>query len=74
MPRGAWKPVAGLLIGCLAVPTLAVILQGYTGLIYTFEALALVAAAMVASARPEGLHVLASLGFVAGPKETDNVA
>ena len=74
LPRGAWKPVAGLVAGGLAVPTLAVILQGYTGLIYTLEALALVAALMVASARPEGQHVLASLGLVAGPKGADHVA
>jgi len=74
LPRGAWRPVAGLVIGCLAVPTLAVILEGYTGLIYTLEALSLVAAAMVASARPEGLHVLASLGLVAEPNGADHVA
>jgi hypothetical protein len=74
LPRGAWKPVAGLVVGCLGVPTLAVILQGYTGLIYTVEALALVAAAMVASARPEGLHILASLGLLAGPEGGAHVA
>jgi hypothetical protein len=69
LPRGAWKAVAGLVASCLALPTLAVILQGYTGLIYTLEALGLVAALMVASARPEGLHVLGALGIVAQPKE-----
>jgi hypothetical protein len=74
LPRGAWKAVAGLVAGGLAVPTLAVILQGYTGLIYTLEALALVAALMVASARPEGLHVLASLGLVPEPKGAGHVA
>ena len=74
LPRGAWKPVAGLVVGCLAIPTLAVILQGYTGLIYTLEALALVAATMVATARPEGLRVLASLGLVAAPEGADHVA
>jgi len=74
LPRGAWKAVAGLVAGGLAVPTLAVILQGYTGLVYTLEALALVAALMVASARPEGLHVLASLGLVPEPKGAGHVA
>ena len=74
LPRGAWKLVAGLVAGCLALPTLAVILQGYTGLIYTLEALALVAALMVASARPEGRHVLAALGPAAEPKGADHVA
>ncbi len=73
LPRGAWKAVVGLVIGSIAVPTLAVILQGYTGLIYTFEALALLAALMVASARPEGRHVLAALG-PAEPKGADHVA
>ena len=68
LPRGAWRPVAGLVASCLAVPTLAVILQGYTGLIYTLEALGLLAALMVASARPEGLHVLKALGLVAEPE------
>ncbi len=74
LPRGAWRPVAGLVAGSLAVPTLAVVLQGYTGLIYTLEALALVAALMAASARPEGLRVLASLGLVDEPKGADHVA
>jgi hypothetical protein len=74
LPRGAWKAVAGLVAGCVAVPTLAVILQGYTGLIYTLEALALVAALMVASARPAGLRVLAALGVAAPSKEASHVA
>jgi hypothetical protein len=74
LPRGAWKAVAGLVGACLAVPTLAVILQGYTGLIYTLEALALVAALMVASARPEGLDVLAALGLVAAREGAGHVA
>jgi hypothetical protein len=73
LPRGAWRAVGGLVVSSVAVPTLAVILQGYTGLIYAFEALALVAALMVASARPEGLDVLASLGLVE-PKGADHVA
>jgi hypothetical protein len=72
LPRGAWKPVAGLVAGCLALPTLAVILQGFTGLIYTLEALGLVAAAMVATARPEGLRVLAALA--ARPEGAEHVA
>ncbi len=74
LPRGAWKPMAGLVIGCIVVPTLAVILQGYTGLIYTLEALALVAALMAASARPGALRVLAAIGGGAASKEADHVA
>ncbi|MFL5264499.1 MAG: hypothetical protein ACJ79L_19030 [Anaeromyxobacteraceae bacterium] len=50
------------------------ILQGYTGLIYTLEALALVAALMVASARPEGRDVLAALRPAAEVKGADHVA
>ena len=74
LPRGAWKPVAGLVVATLVVPTVAVVLQGYTGLIYTLEALALVAAAMVATARPAGLRVLAALGLVGAPEGADHVA
>jgi hypothetical protein len=74
LPPGAWKAVAGLVAASLVVPTLAVVLQGYTGLLYTLEALALVAAAMWATARPEGLRILATLGLVAAQEGTDHVA
>lgn len=74
LPRGAWKAVAGLVAGSLLLPTLAVVLQGYTGLLYTLEALALVAAAMVATARPAGIRVLAALGLVAAGEGADHVA
>ncbi len=74
LPPGAWKAVAGLVAACLAVPTLAVILQGYTGLIYTLEVLGLVAATMVATARPAGLRVLAALAQAAGPEGASHVA
>jgi hypothetical protein len=74
LPRGAWKPAAGLVVTSIAVPTLAVILQGYTGLLYTIETLGLVAALMVASSRPEGLRVLAALAPAAPPKGADHVA
>lgn len=63
LPGRAWRAMALLVAAALALPTLAVILQGYTGLIYTLEALALLAALMVASARPEGQRVLSALGF-----------
>lgn len=74
LPRGAWKVVAGLVAASLFVPTLAVVLQGYTGLVYSLEALALVAAAMVATARPAGLRVLAALGLVAATEGAEHVA
>lgn len=74
LPRGAWKRVAALVAASVAVPTLAVILQGYTGLIYTLEALGLVAVLMVATARPEGQRILESLGLAAGPKGEGHAA
>jgi hypothetical protein len=74
LARRAWRPAAALVAASLAVPSLAVVLQGYTGLIYTLEALALVTAAMAASIRPEGLRILASLGLAAEPGGADHVA
>lgn len=61
LPRSAWKLAAALVAVSIAIPTLAVILQGYTGLIYTLEALALVSALMLASVRPAASRILAAL-------------
>jgi hypothetical protein len=74
LPRSAWRPAAALVVTSLAIPSLAVILQGYTGLIYTLEALALVATLMGVSARPEGLRILAALGPAAESRGADHVA
>lgn len=52
LPAAAGRYVLGLLISSLLVPTAAVFLQGYTGLIYTFELLALITTMMVLTTRP----------------------
>jgi hypothetical protein len=54
--------LAGALLGTLGVPTLAVILQGYTGLIYTFEILSLLAGAMWLTTRPAFHELLTAFG------------
>jgi hypothetical protein len=57
-----WRAaLAGLLVAFLIVPTLAVVLEGYTGLIYTLEILAGLVAGMALSIRPELRAVLAEL-------------
>jgi hypothetical protein len=48
----AGRYVFGLLVSSLCVPTAAVFLQGYTGLIYTLELLALIVTLMVLTTRP----------------------
>lgn len=52
LPRAAGRYVLGLLVSSLCVPTAAVFLQGYTGLIYTLELLALITTLMVLTTRP----------------------
>ena len=47
-----WKVLAGLWAATMAVPTLAVVAQGYTGLIYTVELLAALLGAVALSTRP----------------------
>ncbi len=58
---GRAQMLAGALVGALVVPTLAVILQGYTGLIYTFEILSLLVGAMWLTTRPAFNQLLAAL-------------
>lgn len=52
LPRAAGRYVLGLLLSSLLVPSAAVVLQGYTGLIYTLEILALIATGMALTTRP----------------------
>jgi hypothetical protein len=57
-----WRAaLATLLLGFLVVPTAAVVLEGYTGLIYTLEILAGLGALMALSIQPELRAVLAEL-------------
>ena len=64
---GRWKAgsrrpaIAGLLAAFLIVPTLAVVLEGYTGLIYTLEIAVGLGVLMALSVRPELRAVLAEL-------------
>lgn len=51
MPDEPKKTFAGLWIATMAIPTLAVVAQGYTGLIYTVELLAGLIGALVLSTR-----------------------
>lgn len=50
--RAAARIMAGLAVLTLIVPALAVVLQGYTGLLYTLEATACLAALVILVARP----------------------
>ena len=52
LPKGAARYVLGLIISSLCVPTAAVFLQGYTGLVYTLEILWLLTTMMVLTTRP----------------------
>jgi hypothetical protein len=51
MPDESKRTFAGLWIATMAIPTLAVVAQGYTGLIYTVELLAGLIGALVLSTR-----------------------
>jgi hypothetical protein len=52
LSRRAALTMAGLAVLCLVVPSLAVVLEGYAGLVYTLEATAMLAALVVLIARP----------------------
>jgi hypothetical protein len=65
----------GLLASFLLVPSLAVVLQGYTGLIYTLEIAGLVAGLMFLTARPVfGRLVERLLAVDAAGKEAEHAA
>ena len=71
LPAVATRYVVGLLASSLVVPTAAVVLQGYTGLIYTLEIVALIATGMVLTTRP---HVRALIDRVLALPEAAPVA
>jgi hypothetical protein len=62
-------PCAGLLVGLLVLPTLAVILQSYTGLIYSLEILAGLALLMTLTRRTEIRRLLDGLAASLDPTE-----
>lgn len=51
-PSESWRLLAGIWGSTLVVPTFAVVLQGFTGLIYTLEVLSALLTAMVLITRP----------------------
>ena len=65
--KRARRPVLLLLAALLAIPTLAVILEGYTGLIYTLEILAGLVALAVLTTRPVIRDLVDSLGSPTPP-------
>jgi hypothetical protein len=60
-PRERLSRLAAVWVATLGVPTTAVILQGYTGLIYTLEILAVLLGLMVLSTRAEVRALLSDL-------------
>lgn len=65
--------VLGSLVAFLLIPTLAVILVGYTGLIYTLEILAGLGAILVLTTRPFFRRLLESLEIPSEPREEAHV-
>lgn len=73
--RASARPMLGILVGSLGVPTLAVVLRGYTGLIYTLECLALLALLLHHTQRPEVVDAVdRALGPLVGrvPQPTES--
>ncbi len=64
----AGTPIVGLLAATLLVPTLAVLLTGYTGLIYTLAIFAGLALLMVATTRPQFQTLLRGLSELSAPR------
>jgi len=63
----ATVPAASLWAATQLTPTFAVLLEGYTGLVYTLEILAAIALAMWATTRPGFARVLEGLGELSRP-------
>ena len=72
LSRSVRYPAAGLILALLFLPTLAVILQRYTGLIYSLEILAGLALVMALTTRPAFRSILYQLDTFAKPQETHN--
>lgn len=69
LSREAVKFMAGLVLLGLVVPVLAVIFESYTGLVYTLEATAVLAASVVLLARPGFRAVVERAFFEPSPPE-----
>jgi len=64
----------GLTLSFLIVPSLAVVLQGYTGLIYTLEIAGLLAGLMFFTTRPAFTRIIAGLDLDPNPEEAGHAA
>lgn len=64
----------GLATSFLVVPSLAVVLQGYTGLIYTLEITSLLAGLMFFTTRPAFARIIAALDPEPEPEEAPHAA
>ena len=67
-------PIAGLIVALLFLPTLAVILTNYTGLIYSLEILAGLALILALTTRPAFRTILYQLESYAAPKESSHAS
>jgi hypothetical protein len=65
----AVKPFGALLVASLLTPTIAVLAEGYTGLIYTLELLALLGGLMYATTRPGFQAYVEGFRSLAAPRE-----
>jgi hypothetical protein len=67
-----WRRLLLLLVATIVVPTMAVILQGYTGLIYTLESTVLVAGLMYLTTRSSFRALLAKPAVLVPPGDLDH--
>jgi len=72
LSRSVRYPAAGLILALLFLPTLAVILQRFTGLIYSLEILAGLALVMLLTTKPAFRSILYQLESFAQPQESQN--
>jgi len=68
-PKAA-RQSASLVVACLFTPSVAVMLQGYTGLIYTLEIFAALCGLMYATTRPQFRTFLDGIQSLAAPNPT----
>jgi len=66
--RKAARQSASLVVACLFTPSVAVMLQGYTGLIYTLEIFAALCGLMYATTRPQFRTFLEGIQRLAAPE------
>jgi hypothetical protein len=70
-PQESWRLLGSLWLASMIVPSAAVVLDGYTGLIYTLELLTALLGAMVLSTRPRVRAFLSDLSLGQRPQEAN---